>query len=338
MKKFCTSKVFLIVHFILVFVVVFFVSIVAIIFFGDKNAMPEDYFSLLKPQFVFCGAIISFAIAAYFSFYRKNLRVEISDEGVRIFRAGNEYLFFPAQEFIFSSYVVKNNYNGIPAGTTKFLRVIDKFSGKEKDYALQGFGKDGFEEIIALATELNERENNATEKISAPHEDLFEYDIDAEFLAKKIKRDIKPWFLPIGFALGAVYIRFSYGDSIVVVFSAFLFFAAIIVAAAIVLKSHSDAKLVPKKISVHADKICVDEKIFFFEKIDTIKITPPSYNEAKWEMLMLKRKLIISDGGKKFVFIVGAVSDRGVVAPLEDYEMFCEKLKLSCEKLMFDLV
>jgi hypothetical protein len=320
------------------FALIFFVSLVAIITFGDINALPEDYLALLKPQYVFVGALISFASAAYFSLYRKNIRVEVSDEGVRFFRGGNEYLFFSAEEFEFTSFVVRNNVNGIPAGTTKFLRVIEKFSGKEKDYALQGFGKEAFEEIISCATDLNSNEKKIPAPKISDSAEFFEYNIDADLLVKKIKRDIKPWFLPIGFTVGAVYVGFVYNDSGGVISAVALLFFSIIFIITTKINLQCYAKLVPQKICIYADKISVDEKVFYFEKISMIKATPPSYNEAKWELLMLKRKLIIVEDGKVFTYIVGAVADRGAVAAFEDYEDFCEKLKLSCDKFCFDLV
>ena len=126
--------------------------------------------------FLIACLIIAIPFAVYLSFYKHNITVQVTQDGVTFMRGKKAYLSLPSRDYMFSSYIHRT-LSMFGVFTSRYLRAFEISSARiqnktlvftsRKDYRLY-FSKGDFEELISAVTSL--RHGAEQGQLNAEHE------------------------------------------------------------------------------------------------------------------------------------------------------------------------
>lgn len=307
---------------------VFGMVFLGIIFFIVSFYILSDVVKLETFVSVIISAVLSVFIIIIFIYRTVNgPDYIVTNEGV-LFKKKNKITHeFSYKDYIMSSYVVKNSYNGIPTGTTRHL-IVDN-GKKEKKYVC-ALSKKNFDEFISLIIAYSG--NGETDSMLKVTPDMILSEVNRDFVLDKNKI-----FKNIAFRkyLGLILIVFLliisffiplFIGGMVIWYALIGILACILLYSLLVFATVSTTKRkTPENIKLRTNGIYLDEDHFNFNEIEKISLTPPSYYIGN-----LNRILKIYDyEGKKKTYILGfkvaKAGKKDKVFP--EYEEFFEKLE-----------
>ena len=251
----------------------------------------------------------------------------VTSEGVLFKKRNKTIREFLYKDYIMSSYVIRNSYNGIPAGTSRQL-VVDN-GKKEKKYVC-ALSKKDFDEFMSLIIAYSG--NAETNNIPKQAPDVILSEVNRDFLLDK----------------NGVFKAVAFRKYFVLIFLSFLlaalFFLLVflgetdawysLAAAAVCLLLYfllvflgvgSTKRKIPENIKLRTNGIYLDEEHFNFNEISKISLTPPSYYIGSLNRVL---KIYGYDGKKKTYilgFKVAKAGKKDKVFP--EYEEFFVKLE-----------
>ena len=245
----------------------------------------------------------SVALSAYLVFYRKNITIEVTDKAVRFMRGGSlqkEYLYFAFAAYELTSHVFK--IEGTDVTDNKSLRTINRLSGVVKDYKCDFLSKEQFDEFITrlMSPNLNQPQTQ-------PVNYQFVFSINRETLLQKLKRDT--WILIIiaGILILLNARNFMSGNFTYDTLSTISFVLLLLMPLAIIIMNIRFRRT-PKRVTLYANKLIVDKKIFRYLDLKQIRATP-SVIVGNYVEQGLRKLTLVQKNGRTKEFTVGRTSD-----------------------------
>ena len=145
-KKFKSSVSVLVRSFIVNTLVIAFIILALLVGIG-MVLLEYSRQDILSVPFLITGAIIALALGGYLAFVRHNSTVEVYPDRVDLYRGKKIYAVLKSEKYHFTSFIQRTmSQAGIY--TSRYLRVIDKKNGKQKDYRLY-FSKKHLQNLMA---------------------------------------------------------------------------------------------------------------------------------------------------------------------------------------------
>ncbi|MCL2019811.1 MAG: hypothetical protein FWG70_08640 [Oscillospiraceae bacterium] len=342
-REFKTTKGAMISRFVVLLLLFLSIGAVIALVVGEQKDVEMhliDYSKVFTlPVILIIGAGALF-LSGYFAFYRRNIKITVSDRGVSFFRGSEiqSFLNFSSEKYTFGSYVVKHTTNSIiPSGNDKFLRVFNKSDGKHKDYKCNFLTKKAFEEMISCADSIGvipvpaKTEDSDSHNIKHDDKPSVFY-VNKNIMKKKMSSELIMWSVIIGIvAVFSVFYIEVQGYPWFFSVPVLLILSLPVIIYAVV-KPRKEIKNMPQKITLYHDRIVMDETPFYFNKLKQVKATPPSYQDdgkGVPSLFHTARKIIFIENNKTTSYIVGRVSDKDSKKPpvFADYEILCNELR-----------
>lgn len=295
---------------------------------------------------------LDIALAVFSAKIMLRQRVEIDGENKQIIYcpAIGKKRVFPIDEYVISSDIVQNYYSGIPAGASRFLAVTGS-DGKRRRFSCHGLSKSAFEEMMMEIRRLyiddgqeyvyEEHIENTLDEIgqfiendgkqSVKTAQAISFSLDKEKLPELHKKRLNkglilvaaigiPAMIILGF-LSLVWVPVG-AVTLIIAFIGVYFWQ----------KSTAKTELVstPKNITVTDDYIELDGFKFFYNEVEFISLTPPSYNNTEASGNL--RHLRIIDGKGKYIYSLGSLIPSKTGIYFEDYSRLCGALEMNMLK------
>jgi hypothetical protein len=330
-----TRKSLLIIGFIAIFILL---SVLSVLILAMLFVIPENS----KPAPFIVASVVSLALSGWLawfaSFKRGNITIEVDKDGVRFLRGEKEIRNLSFDEYDISSYIYI--YNG---AKTKYIRAVKKQTQKKKD-CVCSIKNNVYEEMFAFINAMQYKKSNDIpeenqgvpqdnrevferyENIGADtqsrdelHAKIFgqdgapiEYSISKIMLKKKLTRHT---WLEFGIAAGiaafaGMYTWLMYGDNTLDLLTIIVWIAGAIIVTAMGIRMYFVSKkiVIPEKIRILSDRIEVDERKFYFNRLSLIKATPESYINDATSMKQRIRRLTFVEAGETYIYTVGTAA------------------------------
>ena len=260
--------------------------------------------------------------------------VDVNPGGIDV-EAKNKTVHYDFSDYL-GTKVVRNYYNGIYAGKTRYMSFHDEsvklgktrmlnFSSKEKD------------DFMRIAADIDKTCFDISDK---PEELVHHFDEARTFDAGRVsvkKNSLKHilllTLLPLVIITAALItglIIKKTGDESLGHTVTWLSAAAYIVAAVLVIPEVSyvirGLKNIPSRVIIDQYSVRVDDNLFARESIGNVKLTPPSYQ--KWE-----RRMTVKDRNGNHVYSFGSSAgnpQKTSSRSMPEYEEFYNALRLWC--------
>ena len=358
-RTYKSSVLALIRHFIAVLIctVVVMISIISLAGIVLLGVDIDDIFAL--SHIIVCG-IIAVTFSFYFACIRNNVTVKITDTEITLLRGKEAYKILSVSEYSFTSYVYRQMGQG-GIYTSRYLRAVNKETKKWKDYRVY-FSKKRFEELIVVATSLNEIEGEIRPGVTISISNREEIAEGVKFRisnkeeivegAKKIFK--KACFsatitclvmLVIYMIIAIIFIkdmRIILGLGVLI---GMLSLLAVILSLGVSYVNYigitkNRHKKMPSEICITDSELRIDENIYKYEDIKQIRATPPEYDNAPFGRNIIHRIVTVVDkNNKKRTFFMGFRELEKMT--FKDYEEFCVVLKKQFkdnpEKFIYEL-
>jgi hypothetical protein len=226
----------------------------------------------------------------------------VTDKEV-IFKKKNKIVHeFPYKDYKMSSYIIKQSYNGIPAGNSRHL-VVD--NGKKEKKYLCALTKKKFDEFMSLISaysgklDINGGYQEIPNILSQVNKDFF---LDKNKIFRTIAVRKYSGFIFTAFVLAVVFFFISYfeGSKIwLILIGATVCILLYFIAVFLGIKNIS--KKTPESIKLRTSEIYLDEEVFNYNEIRTISLTPPTYYTGNLNRVLRIEK----NDGKKRNYILG---------------------------------
>ena len=251
----------------------------------------------------------------------------VTNEGV-LFKKRNKIIReFSYRKYVMSSYVVRNSYNGIPAGTARHLVTDD---GKKERKYVCALSKKDFDEFMSLiiAYSGNAETNSVVKEtpnivLSEANRDFF---LDNSRVFKVIAFNKYFGLIFLSFLLLCLFFLLTYfGErdawfALVGIAVCFLIYFVLVSFGV-----SSTKRKLPENIKLRTNEIYIDEEHFNFSEISKVSLTPPSYYTGSINRIL---KIYRYDGKKKTYilgFKVAKAGKKDKVFP--EYEEFFQMLE-----------
>lgn len=223
----------------------------------------------------------------------------IGKDGIKIYKKNELKKEFPIESFE-GSKAIKNYYNGVYTGTSRFFKVVNS-KGKTEEL-LWPFEEDEFSMAVQSIAEIRAyggflakgSEARSTMDLSADAYDDKVFDCDKQNLCPAISKGKKIAFIVIGvFFLSSVCMSLVTMRDDMVIGAVGLAISAILAIIFFKLASSSNkkaSKVFPEKITLKGDRIVIDSNSFNVNEIKLIQFTPINYSTATWHSYWLKIK------------------------------------------------
>jgi len=260
-------------------------------------------------------------IMAYFSLYRYNITVTVTDTAVTFARGGKEYLNFPFETFDFTSYVVRHSYNGIPTSTDRNLRVIPKSGGRPKDYQCHNFDRNTFEMFINRVRAYGRGIKNGA--INAPDTPI-PFKINKTNLINLYNTRLII-FLAIETVLIILDFIFIYDLKPVFLHTIYIAIGVMGLLFALYLPPMRRIKNnTPDEIVIAKDHLSLGDSKFYYSDIELIKLTPPDYSNNEAILFAFTYKMTIVCNNETRIFTIDGGGKKTI---FEDYRRFCFEIE-----------
>jgi len=287
--------------------------------------------SVLMKAYIIVSIVLGIAGAAVFTVKRLNITVAVNDEEVTFSRNGKVYLTLPFRQYEFASSVTVYRHNGVQSNVNRHIKATPRNGGSTLSLECFCFSRVTFEECMAYITSrrvkkiLGEADREKLRKILfGQGNEPLTFFINKMFWVSHRKK----WL----FILTAVFAVIALSPLLIalngdVIFGVILTLLLLPVAAAFdvgtAVKPFQKARKAPRKITLNAESVVVDERTFFFKDVLSVKMTPPSYTDTDSGFYRLLR---ITDGGGENVYYLADRYDLTAKADkpkiFADYERF----------------
>lgn len=314
-----------------------------LLFFSDKRTL---LLGLAVCIIVIPAFFIAYIASNYYS-------VRVTDDDIRFFKHGKQYLVVPFENNEFTSYTYTDTFLSIPTSVKKYLRVMYS-SGQSVDYLCWGFTKETFEKLISEVVSISKdkERRSLSEKVKAPmgekvssNEKVLTDELDSndeQFVGESFifpKKELRKWVFNRHlkkFIMGVVvsifatlYIAMFFplfvSDPVQLqtmeIWSAAILIACIGIATFLyIARCIIQVKRIPKSIRITNDSIIIDDRTFLLSRIQRINMSLKRFFVPKKSSY---RKLNIIESGHQYKYLLGHVEAGNKLVHYYDYGNLC---------------
>ncbi|MBR1796857.1 MAG: hypothetical protein IJ757_02415 [Clostridiales bacterium] len=255
--------------------------------------------------------------------------IDVNPNGIDI-EAKNKTTHYDFSDYQ-GTHVIKNYYNGIYTGKTRYISFHDESVklGKRKMLNFSHKEKDDF---IKIAADIDKTIFDISEKpdeVLRHFETPVTFEVPDDIKRNSIKRILLLTVLPVVLITIALIVSLFIDNVVGTMIKAFCL-AGYVVELILVIPEISyiikGMKNIPERLGIDAYAIKIDDDSFAREAIEYLKLTPSAYR--KWE-----RRLTIRDRDGEHIYSFGSSNNNlNKVNPrtMPDYDNLYESLRLWC--------
>ena len=226
----------------------------------------------------------------------------VTDKAV-IFKKRNKIIHeFQYKDYVLSSYVIRQSYNGIPTGSMRHL-IVD--NGKKEKKYMCALSKKNFDEFMSLINTYSgnfDTNNIKEETINILSEVNKDFYLDKNRIFRDIALKKYLGLIFISFMLLVMFFILSYFDGNTAWYMLIWVIASLLLYFGVVFFSVWNTKRkIPEKIRIRTNEIYFDEENFNYNEVAKISLTPSSYYVGSINRVLKIQKT----DGKKKTYILG---------------------------------
>ena len=256
--------------------------------------------------------------------------IDVNTNGIDV-ETKNKTTHYNFSDYL-GTHVIKNYYNGIYTGKTRYMAFHDesvKF-GKRKMINFSHKDKDDFVKIAADIDKTIFDISSKSDEVMRRFDTPVAFEVQNESIKSAgIKRIMLTTVLPLVLITIALIVSFFFDDAIGITIKA-LCIAGYIVDAILAVPEiryiTKGIKNIPSRVSIDNYAVRFDDDSYDRERIEYLKITPPAYR--KWE-----RCLTVRDKDGDHVYTFGSSDfklSKENARSMPDYDKLYANLKLWC--------
>ena len=272
--------------------------------------------------------ILAAGISVLLFFIHKDIVIKICSGGVDYIK-GDKVTHYSFADFE-GTKVVRNYYNGIYTGTSRYLHFHDTEKNKTVTINCCSLKPEEFDELVAYMGKNEFEQAEKTEATERYFDNEKYFDINKEaivsdFKSKKILTVAVTGIIAVILVVLLIVVLWEVSIAITIAVSGIIAIAAGFVIGLLLRSVSRFPAKVPSRITIDSHNIAIDGKTFDKEKVARIIMTPSSYDTKDRELF------ITMTDGTKLKYNFGRLNKaKPTVGTYPDYASLFSNIKLWC--------